>query len=93
MSALSSSQLRRLKDGFADPIEGRPSITTRKDHVASLVEMIERREQVMMDFIMQIETELVAGDLAAARERCKAFWLSKDKWGESPLSALESGRQ
>ena len=71
---LTKDQLRRLKNGMADPIEGRESLTVRKDHILALAEMIDRRERDMMDFVMQIEAELEGGQPEKALQRCRAFW-------------------
>lgn len=78
VKALTSNQLRRLKAGMADPCQGHVGILIRKDHLAALCAMIERREQVMVDFVTALEDQ----DMSTIKELCSQFWMSQDKWND-----------
>lgn len=89
MRSLDKDQLRRLKLGMSDPIDGEHEpLTIRKAYASAVVEMIERRERVMMDFVCEIEAAVQNGRTDQAAELCKAFWLSQDKWQDAESEGL-----
>jgi hypothetical protein len=59
---------------MTDPSDGHPTMIVRKDHVKALVEMIEQRERIMLDFVLAIEIS------DNPKEMCRSFWFQKDKW-------------